>query len=114
MKIISLAEFVEKLPYHQQVEFESELDAQAAELVIPHLRDGSEKHIEMNHFMSLKGRRGVGQMFVSALALHWIKYDKPFRLIKKVRIYESEFDMEFYMALEEYENKVDPNVILFN
>src|SRR5688572_10177720 len=63
------------------------------------------------HFVVIEG---ITNVYLSVDALY-TDYGGPevSRKINSVRVYRDEVDMEFYMALLEYNNTIEPNPIIF-
>jgi hypothetical protein len=108
MKTIESNKFFKELSVDQMIACYSAMSEEVEEDIAPELRSGEIEEIDFMHFLSLQNR------YYRVLATYRMEGKLIRRDVKHVHEYESEFEMEFYMALYELENRLDPNPVLFN
>lgn len=112
MKKVHPDVFLENLTRNQKLEFIAETNAQMHEYVKPFLNNENVAVAEYEHFMKLPNN-----LCVCAHADYTKRSGSTDRKIKRVRVFESESEMEFYMMLSEYDNEIDkdsPTNFIFN
>jgi len=115
MKSVTQLHFFSVIEKDQLDDLMMKLAAQFTNIVLPSVEDTCNE-VDWVHFVDVDSEIKA-TMWVSILVNYKrLNANTPVfaRSFTEIRIYDNEVDMEFYQALAEYENKVDPNKILFN
>lgn len=111
MKIVEREQFFVQAEWALCMQLINKMNQQLKDQVEPFFQEGIEEY-EYVHFLVLE--RIEGPLYISAHTLYVHHEGHLIRTIESLRTYESEIDMEFYMALLEYDNTISPSPILFN
>ena len=114
MKEIHPEKFFKSLSVHQMIQLNDKMNNDREFEVRPNVKPGTEE-CDWTHYLEIESFSGPSL---------WISIDATYkdrdgrhmmhRIINRIRVYENEFEQEFYMSLDEYQNKENPIAMLFN